>query len=83
MGADVHLPQSGARGLERLPFLKYNVLKQENRLKLWIFIAKNTDYEKKPEVKVVENSISYKKLRGRTCLSPLRMELGDSKDCRV
>ncbi len=56
-------PWSGARGPERLPFLKYyNVLKQEYRLTLGPKAAKNTDYmTKKLQVKVVENSISYKK----------------------
>ncbi len=40
-------PRSGARGLERLPCLKYNALKQENRLTLELKTAKNTDYMKK------------------------------------
>ncbi len=41
-------PKSGARGLERLPYLKYyDVLKWENRLTLGINTAKSTDYMKK------------------------------------
>ncbi len=39
--------QSGVRGLEKLPCLKYNVLKRENRLTLRLNAAKNTDYTKK------------------------------------
>ncbi len=59
-------PQSEARGLKRLPCLKqYNILKQENRLTLGLHTAKNIDcMKKKFEVKVVENSISYKKFTG-------------------
>ncbi len=131
--------QSGDRGLKRWLYLKYNVLKRENRLSLGLNVAKNTNYmkeawskscwefnslqkskwthvsishqrgargferllclkyknvlkrrcqkyrlyEKKSEVKVVENSIPYKKLSRHTCLSPHRMELGGSKDCRI
>ncbi len=41
-------PQGGARGLERLAYLKYyNVWKHENRLTLGLNAAENTDYMKK------------------------------------
>ncbi len=33
------------------------------------------------QVKVVTDSIWYKKVSGRICLSPLGGELGSSKDC--
>ncbi len=63
--------QSGARGLESFPCLKYNVLKWENRFTYGLEAAKNSDYMKeKLEVKFVENSIPYKKLGGCACLSP-------------
>ncbi len=63
--------QSGAMKLESLTYLKYNVLKWKNRLTLGISAAKNTDcMKKKLELKVVKNSIPYKKLSERTCLSP-------------
>ncbi len=39
--------QSGARGLESLPYLKYNVLKLENRLTLGLNATKNTDCMRK------------------------------------
>ncbi len=40
--------RSGARGLERLPYLKYyDVLKWENRLTFRLNAAKNMDYMKK------------------------------------
>ncbi len=39
--------QSGATALERLPCLKYNVLKRENRLTLALNTAKKIDYMKK------------------------------------
>ncbi len=58
---------SGTMRAERLPCLKYyNVLKWENRLTLGLNTAKNTNYmKKKLEIKIVENSIYYKKLSGR------------------
>ncbi len=57
-----HLPNR-ARGLEILPCLKYyNVLKQENSLTLAQCCQKYWLYEKKVQVKVVENSIFYEKL---------------------
>ncbi len=40
-------------------------------------------YEKMLQIKLAKNSISYKKLSGRTCLSPPRVELRDSKNCHV
>ncbi len=84
VGANVYRPQRGARGLERFPCLKYNVLTRKNRLTLGQNIAKNSDFmKKKLKVKVVDNSIPYKKLPERTCLSTPRVELGCSKDCRV
>ncbi len=55
-------PRSGAMELKRLPCVKqYNILKQESRLTLGLNAARKTDYMKKIEVKVVENSTSYKK----------------------
>ncbi len=53
----------------------YNVLKWEKRLTLVPNAAKkkkqkNNCMKKKLEVKVVENSIPYKELSGRTCLYP-------------
>ncbi len=77
--------QNGARGLKILPCLKYyNVLKQENRLTLGLNTAKNTGFMKTIlEVKVVENSISYKKVSRRMYLFPPGVELGGLKDSKV
>ncbi len=48
VGAHVYLPQSGARGLERLTCSKYyNVPKRENRLTLGLNATKNSNYMKK------------------------------------
>ncbi len=61
-------------------------LNEKNRLTLGVNTAKNTNYmKKKVEAKVVENSISYKKVSGRPCVSPPspRVELRSSKDCHV
>ncbi len=76
----------GDRELEKLPCLKYySALKRENRLTLGLRLPKIVIIRKKKkhEVKVVENSIPDKKLSGRTCLSPPRVELRRSKDCNI
>ncbi len=61
--------------------LNYNiVLKLQITFNLRLSAAKNTYYiEKKLQVKVVQNWISYKKVRERVCLyhSPSPSELGD------
>ncbi len=76
--------QSGAKGYESWLYLKYKVLKWENRSTLGLNAAKNSDYmKKKLELKVVENSIPYKKLRRHTCLFPLNVELKDRENCHV
>ncbi len=56
-------PQSGARGFERLPCLKYNVLTGENRLTLGLNTAKNTDCMKKIWSESCWQFNSYKKLK--------------------
>ncbi len=37
-------------------------------------------YRRRPQIKVLENSISYKNISMRICLSPTREELGASKE---
>ncbi len=71
-------PIRGARGLQRSVCLKsYYVQKWEIRFTLWLNAAKNMHYmKKKLRMKVVQNWISYKKVRERIYLSPPRVELG-------
>ncbi len=78
-------PKSRARGLRRLICLKYYyVLKQESRFTLELNAAENTNYIKKLlQIKVVENKISYKKVRGCVCLSSLGVNLRGLQDCHV
>ncbi len=72
-------PWSGARGLERLMWLKYYfALKWQNIFNSGLNVAKNTHQIK--NIKIVENEISHKKVNGRICLPPTGMELGTSKD---
>ncbi len=72
-------PGSGARGLERLIWLKYCfVLKRQNTFNLELYAVKNTHQIKK--IKIVENEISCKKFDGCTCLPPPGVELGTFKD---
>ncbi len=70
--------QSGARGLERSVCLKfYNEQKREIRFTLGLNVAKKYSlHQKKLRVKVVQNWISYKKVRKRICLSPPLVEPG-------
>ncbi len=71
-------PQSGARRLKRLIWLKYYfLLKRQNTFGLRLNTAKNTHQFKK---KILEYEILYEKVSGRTCLPPPRVELGTSKD---
>ncbi len=56
-----------------------HTLKWESRFTLGLNAAKIL-YQKIVEVKVVESWISYKKVSGRTSLSPPGVELGGSKD---
>ncbi len=45
--AYMSIPRTGARELQKLPFLKYcNVQKRKNRFVLGVSTAKNTDYIK-------------------------------------
>ncbi len=44
---------------------------------------KYASHEKKLQIKVVRNWISYKKVRERMCLSPPRVQLGGLKDWHV
>ncbi len=72
--------QSGARGLESLPSLKYNVLKQENRLiSKGSMLSKIVIIWKKAWSKSCWEFNSLQKLSGRTCLSPTPVELGAPK----
>ncbi len=45
--AHVYIPLEWKRRLKRLPCLKYNILKRENRLTLGLNTTKSTDYTKK------------------------------------
>ncbi len=73
------LPQSGAMGIERLIWLKYYiVLKQEITFNLGLNYQKYASHQKKLQIKVVWNWISYKKVRECICLSPFGVELWGS-----
>ncbi len=74
-------PRNGARGLKRLVFKEYIVLRWESRFIFRLNTAEITDYIKKiVQLEVFEHYILYKKISGRTCLSPQRVEAGGSKD---
>ncbi len=52
----------------------------ESRFTLWLNAAENTHFIfKKLELKIAPNSIFYKKLNRRICLSHTRVEVGVSK----
>ncbi len=44
--AYLYLPQEEARGLQKWPFLKYNMQEWESKFTLELTTAKNTDYIK-------------------------------------
>ncbi len=72
--------QSGAMTLERSIWLKYNIV-----LKLQIIfnlglLPKIRITSKKASMTIVQNWISYRKVRECICLSPHRAKLGASKD---
>ncbi len=71
--------RSGATGVKRLPFSKHYAQKWESKFTLGWMLKKHRLYGKIFQIKVVENYISYKKLTGRTCLSPPGVERGGSK----
>ncbi len=78
-------PWSGARGLERLASSNYySEGKQKITFNLGLNAAKNTHgIKKKLQIKVVQNWISYKKVRECMCLSPPGVELWGSRDTHL
>ncbi len=65
-------PQSKARGLEWLIWLKYDIiLKGQNTFNLGLNTAINTHHAKKKlQIKVDQNWISHQKVHEHICLSP-------------
>ncbi len=67
-------------GAPKICLKSYNVQKWEIRFTLELNAAKNMYYIKKVSNKVVQNWISYKKLRKGVCLCLPGVELGGSND---
>ncbi len=74
-------PQSGARGLERWYGLLINLYRNGNCIRFWAERCwKYALLLKKLQIKVFRHRILDRKVRKGICVSPPRMELGDSKD---
>ncbi len=78
-------PQSGARRLERLIWLKYYiVLKRQITFNLGLNADKNTDNNKRRGSNKNCSEFNFlQKTDGRICLSPPGVQFGGSKDCHV
>ncbi len=82
MGSYVYLAQEWRWGVPKIAI--FEILEWESKFTLGPNAAKITDYiKKKHRMKIVRNSISYKKLSGHISLSLPGVEVEGSKDCHI